>query len=188
MKKTALLAALFLASLSSVPAQAAPWKNASIGVRINLPGQWKPITAKMAAERAKAAKDPADAEFYGKVKARLGAGDFFLFEEKPRGKVRADLQVMRMGKPLRALTEQDILNLCPLWAERHGENERPFSDCRPRKLGNAWTAYLEYEADEAGYPAEYTIRHFKAQGDLVLLTVTGTREEAEAIFRNTKFF
>jgi hypothetical protein len=181
-------ATLMLCGLLPTFAAAMPWKNETARVRLQLPGKWAPVTAKIAGQRMKTSQDSADAEFYRKAKARLASGDFFLFEAAPRSKVRADLQVMPMGKPLRTMTEQDIRNLCVLWVQRHGENERPFSACKPRKLGIAWTADLSYEADERGNFEEYAIRYFRADGTLILFTVTGTREQAEALFRKTAFY
>ena len=133
------------------------------------------------------AKDSGAIVFYGELKKRTQAGNFFLFEEKPNGKVRADIQAAAMGKPMRSLTQADIVNLCPLWANSRRENERPFTECGPRKLGAAWTAYFVYQADPDGN-TEYQIKHFRTDGTLIQFTVAGSRAQAEAIFTHTKFY
>ena len=171
-------------------ATAAPWKNDAMGVLVNFPGTWKLITPKIAYQRMRAAKasnDSADMLFYGELKKRTQTGNFFLFEEKPKSKVRADIQAAAMGKPMRALNEADIVKLCPLWAQNRRENERPFTECGPRKLGTAWTAYFVYQADPAGN-TEYQIKHFRTDGTLIQFTVAGSRAQAEAIFSHTKFY
>ena len=178
---------VFLALFLISSAGAAPWKNESLRVNVNLPGTWKPITAKIADQRLKAATDSADILFYGELKKRTLAGNFFVFEQRPGSKVRADLQSTFLGRPLGGvLKEKDIRNLCPLWAQNHDENERPFQDCQPRKLGIAWTAFLTYEPEPGSF--EYQVKYFRPDGTLILFTVAGTRAQAEAIFRNTKFY
>ncbi len=178
---------LSLILLASIPTMAAPWKNEALRVEVNLPGTWKFVSPKMAGQRIKSSADSADIIFYRELKKRTEAGSLFLFEEKPKSKVRADLQINYLGKPLGGtLTKQDIQNLCPLWAKNHDEGERPFLDCQPRKLGIAWTALLTYEPAPATY--EYQIKYFRTDGMLILFTVAGTRAQAEAIFKATKFY
>ena len=178
---------LAFALISSIPVAAATWENQSLRVKIALPGTWKFISPKMSAQRIKSAKDSADIIFYGELKKRTEAGNFFVFEEKPKSRVRADLQASPMGKPIRAMNDRDIQNLCPLWAQNRQENERPFVECGPRKLGNAWTAYFVYQADPDG-KTEYQIKYFRTDGTLIQLTVAGTQAQSEAIFKNTKFY
>ena len=179
-------ALLALALISAVPAFAAPWENESLRIKVNLPGSWKLITPKVADQRMKAAADSFDVIFYGELKKRTEAGNFFVFEKSPKSKVRADLQSTPLGKPLRPMTARDIKNLCPLWAKNHDENEMPFQDCQPRKLGIAWTALLTYQPEPGSY--EYQVKYFRTDGTLILFTVAGKKADAEAIFRNAKFY
>jgi hypothetical protein len=178
---------LALALISTLPSMAAPWQDESLRIKVNLPGTWKFITPKMADQRMKSSRDSADIVFYGELKKRTETGNFFVFEQRPKSKVRADLQTGYLGKPLGGtLAERDIKNLCPLWAANRDENERPFLDCQPRQLGIAWTALLTYEPEPGVH--EYQIKYFRPDGTLILFTVRGTRAQAEAIFRNTKFY
>jgi hypothetical protein len=174
--------------LACIAAHAAAWKNDSLRVRINLPGTWKFITPKMADQRLTSAKDDEGVAFYSELKKRTQTGDLFVFEKSPKSKVRADLQTGYLGKPLgRVLAEQDIRNLCPLWAANPAENEIPFLDCQPRKLGIAWTALLTYQTGPEG-KMEYQIKYFRPDGRLILFTVAGSKTDAEALFKNIKFY
>jgi hypothetical protein len=178
--------AVLVAALFSC-AGAASWKNDSLRIRIQLPGTWAFVTPAVADQRIRSAKEEEDALFYAELKKRTEAGSLFLFEKSPKSKVRADLQSTPLGRPLGGvLLERDIRNLCPLWAANPGENEMPFLDCQPRKLGIAWTALLTYEPAPGRF--EYQVKYFRPDGKLILLTVAGTKADAEAMLKNTRFY
>jgi hypothetical protein len=178
---------LTLALLSFGDAAAAPWKNDTLGVSINLPKGWRAVTVPIADKYIAGTKNPVVQDFYIEVKRGLRTGEFALFENRADTNARADIQMESLGGKIPPLLEKDIRSLCPLWAAKHDPAARPFNDCQPRKLGEAWTAFLTMAKDPGGR-SQYKVKAFRPDGYVIILTVDGTAAQAEAILKNTKFY
>jgi hypothetical protein len=184
MKKRSVLPAFVLVLCAA--AQGAPWKSEGARVRVDFPKGWEPVTARIADKRRAESREAADSSFYAELARRLRAGRFHFFEQRKTGR-RADLQYTSFGSRLRELREQDIRNLCPRWAEDNAEQGLRMIGCGPMKLGTAWVARMEFQADPGGV-GDHQIQRFDTSGTHVVFTLRGTRAEADSLFKRTRFF